>query len=223
MSAAPRSWPEAVLFDMDGTLVDSEKLWEIALNDLAAHYGGQLSAQARAEMVGTNMAVSMKIFHDDLGLGPDYGPSQRMLEQRTKELFVQGLPWRRGAQELLHEVHEAGLPTALVTSTHRHLVDVALATLGPQYFDVVVCGDEVDQAKPHPKPYLQAAALLGVDPGRCVAIEDSPVGVASAVAAGCAVLVVPSEIEVPAGERRTIRPSLAGVNLAFLSGLGPVE
>ncbi|MCW2501835.1 MAG: HAD-superfamily hydrolase, subfamily variant3 [Actinomycetia bacterium] len=221
MSARP-SWPEAVLFDMDGTLVDSEKLWDIALQDLATHYGGTLSPGARAAMVGTNMGVSMKIFLDDLGLETgqaQLAESQRLVEERTKELFLQGLPWRRGAQELLHEVHAAGLPTALVTSTHRHLVDVALTTLGPEYFDVVVTGDEVDQAKPHPRPYLQAAALLGVDPGRCVAIEDSPVGVASAVAAGCAVLVVPSEVEVPEGNGRTIRPSLAGVNLAFLQGL----
>jgi HAD superfamily hydrolase (TIGR01509 family) len=211
--------PQAVLFDMDGTLVDSEKLWSVALDDLAASYGGALSPAARAAMIGTNMAVSMRVFHDDLGLDGDLAESQRRLEARTKELFALGLAWRVGARELLHEVRAEGLPTALVTATHRHLVEVALTTLGAEHFDVVVCGDEVSETKPHPEPYLRAARLLGVDPRSCVAIEDSPTGVAAAVAAGCAVLVVPSEVPVPAGERRTIRDSLAEVNLAYLRGL----
>jgi HAD superfamily hydrolase (TIGR01509 family) len=210
---------QAVLFDMDGTLVDSEKLWQIALDDLAAHFGGVLSAPTRAAMVGTNMAVSMRLFHDDLGLGDDLTASQHLLEKRVKELFVLDLPWRIGAQELLHEVRAAGVPTALVTATHRHVVEVMLPTLGPEHFDVVVTGDEVTHSKPHPEPYLNAARLLGVDPAGCVAIEDSPTGAAAAEAAGCTVLAVPSEVPVPAGERRTIRDSLAGVDLAYLRGL----
>jgi HAD superfamily hydrolase (TIGR01509 family) len=210
---------QAVLFDMDGTLVDSEKLWSVALDDLAAAFGGALSAAARAAMVGTNMAVSMRLFHDDLGLDGDLAESQRMLETRIKELFGLGLPWRVGARELLHEVRAAGVATALVTATHRHLVEVALTTLGPEHFDVVVCGDEVTRSKPHPEPYLRAARLLAVDPARCVAIEDSPTGVSAAEAAGCAVLAVPSEVPVPPGERRTILGSLADVDLAYLRGL----
>jgi len=219
MSALSERAMQAVLFDMDGTLVDSEKLWSVALDDLAAAFGGELSAHARAAMVGSNMAVSMRLFHDDLGLDGDLAESQQMLESRTKELFALGLPWRVGARELLHEVRAAGVPTALVTATHRHLVEVALTTLGPEHFDVVVCGDEVIRSKPHPEPYLRAARLLGVEPARCVAIEDSPTGVASAAAAGCAVLAVPSEVPVPPGERRTIRDSLAEVDLAYLRGL----
>ena len=210
---------QAVLFDMDGTLVDSEKLWSVALDDLAANYGGELSQAARAAMVGTNMADSMRLFHDDLGLDGDMSESQSLLEDRVKELILLGLPWRVGAQELLHEVRAAGVPTALVTATHRHVVDVMLPTLGPEHFDVVVCGDEVAHAKPHPEPYLRAARLLGVSPERCVAIEDSPTGAAAAEAAGCAVLAVPSEVEVPPGERRTIRDSLSGVDLAYLRDL----
>ena len=219
MSVLSERAMQAVFFDMDGTLVDSEKLWSVALDDLAAAFGGELSADARAAMVGTNMAVSMRLFHDDLGLDGDLAESQQMLESRTKELFALGLPWRVGARELLHEVRAAGVPTALVTATHRHLVEVALTTLGPEHFDVVVCGDEVIRSKPHPEPYLRAARLLGVEPARCVAIEDSPTGVASAAAAGCAVLAVPSEVPVPPGERRTIRDSLAEVDLAYLRGL----
>jgi HAD superfamily hydrolase (TIGR01509 family) len=210
---------QAVLFDMDGTLVDSEKLWGLALDDLATHYGGVLSAEARQAMVGTNMADSMRLFHDDLGLDGDLAESQLELEERVKKLLRLGVPWQVGAQELLHEIHAAGVPTALVTATHRHVVEVMLPTLGAEHFDVVVCGDEVAHAKPHPEPYLQAARLLGVDPRRCVAIEDSPTGAAAAEAAGCVVLAVPSEVPVPAGVRRTIRPTLSGVDLAYLRAL----
>ncbi|HEY3014429.1 MAG TPA: HAD family phosphatase [Nocardioides sp.] len=218
-SGVPAGALQAVLFDMDGTLVDSEKLWQVALDELAAHFGGELSTATRAAMIGTNMAVSMGLFHADLGLDGDLAESQRLLEARTKELFALGLPWRVGAQELLHEVRAAGLPTALVTATHRHLVEVALTTLGPEHFDVVVCGDEVTRSKPHPDPYLQAVRLLGVDPAHCVAIEDSPTGATAAEAAGCAVLAVPSEVPVPPGKRRTVRQSLAEVDVAYLRGL----
>jgi HAD superfamily hydrolase (TIGR01509 family) len=211
--------PQAVLFDMDGTLVDSEKLWSIALDDLALHFGGVLSAAARAAMVGTNMTVSMQIFFDDLGIEGDLVGAHRLLEARTKELFRLGLPWRDGARELLHAVRAAGLPTALVTATNRHLVDVALRTLGTQHFDVVVCGDDITESKPHPEPYLEAARLLGVNPAQCIAIEDSPTGVTAALAAGCTVLAVPSEVPVPLADRCTIRPSLAGVDVSYLCGL----
>jgi beta-phosphoglucomutase-like phosphatase (HAD superfamily) len=89
--------------------------------------------------------------------------------------------------------------------------------IGRDFFDVVVCGDEVDgKTKPLPEPYLRAARLLGVDPGACVAIEDSPTGTASAVAAGCSVLVVPCEVEVEPGERRVLRESLVGLDMALL-------
>jgi len=167
---------EAVLFDMDGTLVDSEKVWSVALTELAAHYGGELSAAARTSMVGTSMSESMDILHTDLGLPYlDVAASVTWLEDRVKVLFAGGLVWRPGARELLDETHAAGVPMALVTATRRHLVDVALATIGAHYFDAVVAGDEVDQVKPHPEPYLTAARLVGAaDIRRCVAIEDSP-------------------------------------------------
>jgi HAD superfamily hydrolase (TIGR01509 family) len=186
---------EAVLFDMDGTLVDSEKVWDIGLRELAHRYGGELSVPARTRMIGTSMAESMDILHTDIGQ-PDRDPLQsvRWLERRVAELFAAGLVWRPGAPDLLAAVRAAGIPTALVTATRRHLVDVALTTIGAHNFDIVIPGDEVDQTKPHPEPYLTAAAKLGVDAGRCVAIEDSPTGVASARAAGCVVVAVPCEV-----------------------------
>jgi HAD superfamily hydrolase (TIGR01509 family) len=211
---------DAVLFDMDGTLVDSEKVWSVALTELAAHYGGELSARARTRMVGTSMSESMDILHADLGQPRlDVLASVTWLEDRVKELFAEGLIWRPGARELLAEVHASGVSMALVTATRRHLVDVALVTIGAHFFDAVVAGDEVDQTKPHPEPYLTAARLLGADIRNSVAIEDSPNGVASARAAGCAVLAVPCEVDLSDVDGVTLVDSLAAVDLAYLRKL----
>jgi HAD superfamily hydrolase (TIGR01509 family) len=212
--------PAAVLFDMDGTLVDSEKLWDIALGELAVRYGGTLSPQARRAMVGTSMADSMAILHDDLGQPRrDANVGAAWLERRVADLFRTGLEWRPGAVTLLRAVRAAGIPTALVTSTARVLVEVALEMLGRDSFDVVVCGDEVIAAKPDPTPYLTAARLLGVPVQRCVAVEDSPAGVASALAAGAAVLAVPGEVPIDAAGRIHLRESLAGADLDLLAAL----
>jgi HAD superfamily hydrolase (TIGR01509 family) len=173
-------------------------------------------------MIGSNMGRSMQILRDDLGQ-PDRpeAPDVAWLTDRVFELFAKGLVWRPGALELVHAVRAAGLPTALVTSTGRKLVEVALDTLGRENFDVVVCGDEVRSPKPDPEPYRTAAALLGVPIEECVAIEDSPTGLASAVASGAAVLAVPAELELPETDGVHLRESLAGVDLAFLATLFP--
>ena len=208
---------------MDGTLIDSEKVWDVSLADLATHLGGSLSPEVRDEMIGSNMDRTMELMFADLGLPADPDAMQegcRYLTKRTEELFHEGLPWRPGAADLLAAVRAAGVPTALVTSTERDLTEVALDTIGREFFDITVCGDEVDGLnKPLPEPYLKAARLLGVDPSRCVAVEDSPTGSASAVAAGCTVLVVPCDTDVPPGERKVLRDSLAGVDVDWLGSL----
>lgn len=212
--------PAAVLFDMDGTLVDSERLWDIALAELAQRYGGTLSTAARRAIVGTGMADSMRILHDDLGQ-PHRDPqaSAEWINTRILELFRTGLQWRPGALALLGAVRQARIPTALVTSSGRPLVEIALDTLGRDSFDVVVCGDEVDATKPHPEPYLTAARLLGVPIDRCVAIEDSATGVASAVAAGAAVLAVPAEVPLAPTDGVHQLESLLLADLELLGGL----
>jgi HAD superfamily hydrolase (TIGR01509 family) len=212
--------PAAVLFDMDGTLVDSEKVWDIALRELAVRAGGKLSDSARHAMIGNSMATSMRMMREDLGqLDRPEAPDVAWLNTRVLELFAEGLVWRPGACELLHAVRIAGLPTALVTSTGRALVEVALKTIGPENFDVVVCGDDVTMPKPDPEPYRTAATLLGVRVEDCVAIEDSPTGVASALASGAAVLAVPAELELPPTDGVHLRTSLVGVDPAYLANL----
>lgn len=217
--------PAAVLFDMDGTLVDSEKLWSIALGDYATYRGGELSLATRETMVGSNMSTSMRILLEALGLSTteaEVAAAADWVESRSAELFRGGLPWRPGAQEALAGVRALGVPTALVTSTIRSLAEIGLDTLGRDSFEVTVCGDEVGgRNKPDPEPYLRAARLLGVDPARCVAVEDSPTGVAAAVAAGCTVLAVPCEVPLEPGERRVVRESLEGLDVRTLGALLP--
>ncbi|UQU68113.1 HAD family phosphatase [Couchioplanes caeruleus] len=209
-----------MLFDMDGTLVDSEKVWDVALHELAARAGGKLSEPARLAMIGSSMAASMRILREDLGQPDrDEAADVAWLEHRVEELFAEGLVWRPGAMELLRAVRAAGLPTALVTSTARRLVEVALETLGRENFDVVVCGDEVPAPKPDPAPYRTAAELLGVPIADCVAIEDSPTGSASALASGAAVLAVPAELELPPVDGVHLRDTLVGVDPAYLGAL----
>jgi HAD superfamily hydrolase (TIGR01509 family) len=222
-AALPNRRPAAVLWDMDGTLLDSEKLWDIPLYEYAEKLGGTLSLATRQAMVGSNVLTTMALLFAEVGIEPtpaELEDGAAWIARRTEEVFRAGLPWRPGAREALRAVRASGVPMALVTSTERALTEVALDTIGRDLFDVTVCGDEVDgHNKPLPEPYLRAARLLGVDPTACVAIEDSPTGVASAVGAGCTVLVVPCDVPVEAGERRIFRESLIGVDLALLSAL----
>jgi HAD superfamily hydrolase (TIGR01509 family) len=217
--------PAAVLWDMDGTLLDSEKLWDIPLYELAERLGGTLSLPARQAMVGTNIPATLDILFADIGLTPDpdeRAEAARWIDKRMGEIFTTGeLPWQPGARSALSTIRAAGLPMALVTSTDRWLTELALDTIGRDNFTATVCGDEVNGLnKPHPEPYLKAARLLNVDPAHCVAIEDSPSGTESAVAAGCTVLVIPSEAPVPPGPNRYFRTSLAGLTLAGLTLAG---
>lgn len=218
-------WAAAVLWDMDGTLVDAQRLWDIALYELAEELGGQLSAEANARMAGTSMAATLRMLFDELGLPhteEGYADADKWLTARMRELYSDRLIWQPGAVDALRMVRAAGLPAAMVTTTVRELTELALDQMGREYFDATVCGDEVDgRNKPHPEPYLRAARLLGVDPAASVAVEDSPTGVASAEAAGCTVIVIPGEVPVEPGERRIFRPSLVGLRLDDLQITGP--
>jgi HAD superfamily hydrolase (TIGR01509 family) len=214
---------DAVFWDMDGTLVDSEKLWDVALYETAEALGGKLSEETRMTLVGSNMDDTSACLLEVAGraVTPEsVAEAGTMIRRRTAGLFDDALPWRPGAREVLAAVRAAGLRSALVTSTERDLTDLALNTIGREFFDVTVCGDEVEGFnKPHPRPYLKAAELLGVAPERCVAVEDSPPGTASAVAAGCTVLVIPNDVAVEPGERRVFRDTLVGVDVPALAAL----
>ena len=205
---------------MDGTLVDSEKLWDVSMRRLYDRLGGELTPEVRKATVGGSAEDVIGIVYADLGLTPDpveMAATADWVHEITGELFEAGLPWCDGARELLDELAGAGVPMALVTNTRRALAERALDSIGRHYFAASVCGDEVPRGKPAPDPYRRAAALLGFPPALCLAIEDSVTGTASAEEAGCPVLVVPNDVVVPAGPRRLHRDSLAGLSPAALA------
>ncbi|HPX37638.1 MAG TPA: HAD family phosphatase [Mycobacterium sp.] len=213
---------KAVLFDMDGTLVDSEKLWDIAMQKLYAKFGSEMTPEVRESTVGGSAESVMKIVYSDLGLEQDpadMAATADWLHVITGELFEAGLPWCDGARELLDALHAEAVPMALVTNTRRGLTESALDSIGRHYFTASVCGDEVAYGKPAPDPYRRAAVLLGLEPAQCLAVEDSVTGTLSAEDAGCPVLVVPNDVEVPASARRRHITSLSGVDVARLRAI----
>jgi HAD superfamily hydrolase (TIGR01509 family) len=200
---------------MDGTLVDSEKLWDVSLSMLYESFGGTMSRETRATLVGASAEETMVTAYTELGLDPDpaaMAESIRWLHDHTANLFDGGLPWCDGAREILEALAGEGTPMALVTNTQRALTERALNSIGRHRFSVTVCGDEVPSGKPAPDPYLRAAELLGLSPADCLAVEDSVTGSSAAADAGCAVLVVPNDVPVPGGPGRRQVDSLAGLD-----------
>lgn len=207
---------QAVLFDMDGTLTDSEKLWSAALVEVVDELGGSLSDETRAAMVGTDLVSSVRMMLADLAVDADPAVVQRLLVEATARQFESSLEWRPGAADLVSAVRRAGLRTALVTATHRNLTSIALDTLGRENFDAIICGDDVTNSKPHPEPYRRGLDALGVTAQQAVAIEDSPSGSMSAVSAGLPTLVVPLEVPIEPRPGISLRGSLVGVTVETL-------
>jgi HAD superfamily hydrolase (TIGR01509 family) len=210
---------EAVLFDMDGLLVDSERLWYETEAEVMAELGTTWGPEHQESLVGGSIARTVAYM---LALaGPVAEPedvARRLLGGMADRLRA-NVPMMPGAKQLLDEVREAGVPSALVSSTHRALMEYALDGIGRDRLSVTVAGDEVEHPKPHPEPYLTAARMLDADPRRCVALEDSPNGTESATAAGCHVVAVPSVVPIPEAPGRTVVTSLLDVDLARLRSL----
>ena len=206
-----RDWPAAVLWDMDGTLVETEPYWVTAEYELAERYGGTWSDEHALELVGNDLLDSGRYIREHMGI--DLEPAQ-IVEELLASVVAQvrrAVPWRPGAVELLLGLQDRGVPCALVTMSYRSFVTPILAALPSGAFASVVTGDAVAQGKPHPEPYLKAARNLGVDPVDCLAIEDSNTGARSAESAGCTVLVIPNHVPVLAGDRRVFADSLTKV------------
>ncbi|HEX4094006.1 MAG TPA: HAD family phosphatase [Trebonia sp.] len=206
----------AVLFDMDGLLVNTEPLWFEAETEVMRRLGGRWTHQDQAALLGGSMDRSVAYLLARATTPAPPADVERWLIEgmltRTTAGRVTVLP---GAAELLAEVAAAAIPYALVTGSLRPFVTAVLAATGFR-FPVTVCGDDVPVTKPDPAPYLLAAKLLDVDPARCVALEDSPNGVASATGAGCLVVAVPSIAAIEAAPGRLVVGSLEDVTLARL-------
>jgi HAD superfamily hydrolase (TIGR01509 family) len=210
---------QAVLLDMDGTLVDTEGFWWDVERHVFAELGHTLQDSWREVVVGGPMTRSAGFLIEATGADITLAELTVLLNDGFEDRIGHALPMMPGAARLLAELAAHDVPTALVSASHRRIIDRVLAAVGPQYFALTVAGDEVERTKPFPDPYLLAAAGLGVRPERCAVIEDTATGVAAAEAAGCRVVAVPSVAPVAPAPGRTVVTSLEEVDLPFLRGL----
>ncbi|WP_458782033.1 HAD family hydrolase [Arthrobacter sp. D3-16] len=214
---------KAVLWDMDGTIVDTEPYWIAAEHALVAAHGGTWSHEQAMQLVGQSLTFSAGLLQQ---AGVDL-EVREIIDTLTAQVVAgvrQRVPWRPGARELLENLHRAGVRCALVTMSEGPLAREVVASLPRPYFEVVVTGDTVAQGKPHPEAYLKAVELLQeTDPDlaihHCVALEDSEPGVAAAVASGVATVAIPHIVPLPEDDGYTLWESLAGRSLADLEDL----
>jgi HAD superfamily hydrolase (TIGR01509 family) len=210
---------QAVLFDMDGLLIDSERVWLEVEMQVVAWLGGTWTEEHQQALVGGSLSVGVAYMLELTGADvPPEEVGRRMLDGMYERLS-ESVPLMPGAKELLVELKDAGVTTALVSSSHRRLIEPVLDAVGRGFFALSVAGDEVARTKPDPEPYLAAAARLGAVPARCAVLEDSPNGVAAAEAAGCVTVAVPGVLPIPAAPGRTVVASLREVTLERLSSL----
>jgi HAD superfamily hydrolase (TIGR01509 family) len=211
--------PAAVLWDMDGTLVDSEEYWLSSEQNLAQEFNGSWNAQDGLDLIGMSLYDSTKVMKAKMGLELE---PEEIINRLTDDVVAQlqvSIPWRPGAQELLRELKKRGVKTALVTMSMKRMAESVVNQIPFKAFDVIVAGDMVTLGKPHPEPYLMAARLLGVAPEDCVAFEDSLTGLTSAEAAGTKAIGVTNIVPIPELPGRIIWPTLDGVTLRDLRKL----
>ncbi|GAA1988250.1 HAD family phosphatase [Microbacterium pumilum] len=207
MNAPPLA---AVLWDMDGTLVDTEPYWMAAETPLVESYGGSWSHEQALGLVGLGLEDSARIFQE---AGVRMGVRDiidHLTDEVMRQLSETGVPFRPGARELLAGLRAAGIKTGLVTMSMRRMADTVVDLIEFEAFDVVIAGDEATRPKPFPDPYLQACEALGVTPEETVAIEDSPNGLRSAVASGAAVIGVPLMVSIAGAGAHAVWPTLEG-------------
>lgn len=213
----------AVLFDMDGLLVDTEPLWLRAETATLAALGGQWSAQDQRAIMGASMAHATRYIREKVGGGvTEEHIGEQLVARMLVELADGDIPIQPGAGQVLTEVADSGLPYALVSASVRPIVELVMAALaraGLPGFPVSVAGDEVERSKPDPLPYLRAAEALGVDVRSAVVLEDSPNGVRAAESAGAFVVAVPHAVPIDPAARVVVRGSLVGLRLADLRAL----
>lgn len=209
----------AVLFDMDGLLVDTEPLWFETETEVMARLGAPWTEQDQERLLGGSMdnTVAYLLAKATKPASPAQ-VARWMLDGMLKRAAEGRVIVRPGAREILDEVATAGVPYALVTSSEREFAEAVITGTGFR-FPVTVCAEDVLATKPAPDPYQHAAKLLAASPENCVALEDSPNGVASATAAGCRVIAVPSLVNIPEAPGRLVAKSLAEVSLATLRAL----
>jgi HAD superfamily hydrolase (TIGR01509 family) len=200
----------AVLWDMDGTLVDTEPYWMAAETPLIESFGGTWSHEQALGLVGLGLEDSARILQ---GTGVRLSTDaiiDHLTDDVMRQLAETGVPFRPGARELLAGLREAGIKTGLVTMSMRRMAQTVVDLIDFDAFDVVIAGDDATRPKPFPDPYLQACEALGVTPEQTVAIEDSPNGLRSAVASGASVIGVPLMVSLTGAGAHALWETLDG-------------
>jgi HAD superfamily hydrolase (TIGR01509 family) len=211
--------PAALLFDMDGLLVDTEGTWYVVEAEVMAELGGPWDEEHQLALFGGSLEKSAT-YMLSLVDRPDVSVdrvAQALVDGMVHRLGSGPVAWRPGAEALLASAGAAGVRCALVSSSLRPVVDAVLDAVGRHHFAATVSGDDVERTKPHPDPYLLAAELLAVRPADCVALEDSAAGATSARSAGCRTVVVPSLAPVPADLSHVQVTSLTELDLDRLA------
>jgi HAD superfamily hydrolase (TIGR01509 family) len=202
---------------MDGTLVDTERLWWEAVEQVADGLGRELTGADQPEVLGRPVEYTAAWLGGITGAPAEDIAAE--LHRQFADRVRTGIVPRPGASELLDALAREGVPTALVTASPRAVADTVLDALGAGRFAVSVTADDTERTKPDPDPYLAACRALGVDPAACVAVEDTQTGVTSAEAAGCAVLAVPSLAPIAPAAGRTVLASLEEASPALLRAM----
>ena len=192
------TFPAAILFDHDGTLVDTEPVWAAAKVALTAEFGGTWTEQDTLDCLGLSMQFTLDRLRERGVNLPNEEINDRLVAKVREALAQQPVEFLPGIERFLSEVRDAQIPAAIVTNATTSVARRTANAAPEGTFSVVIGNDETTKPKPDPQPYLLAAERLDVDPTQCVALEDSPSGVRSATAAGLRVIVVPGELEVPA-------------------------
>lgn len=211
--------PAAVLWDMDGTLVDSEHYWLSSEQELASSVGAVWTEQDGLNMIGMSLYDSSRLIKQKLNLEIS---THEIIDRLTNSVISKldsSLPWRPGAEQLLRATKAAGIPTALVTMSMRRNAEAVVSRMGFDAFDLIIAGDEVEHGKPHPEPYLKAAEKLGVEIHDCIAFEDSISGLHSAEASGAIAIGIPNMVQIPERAGRILWPTLVGVSVTDLENI----
>jgi HAD superfamily hydrolase (TIGR01509 family) len=208
---------DAVVFDLDGVIIDSEELWDEVREGLARERGGRWSAQAQSDMMGMSSTEWSRYLHEVVGLSGPPEAINRDVVDRMLARYSERLPLIDGAVDAVKRIAQQW-PLGVASSSNRELIDLVLEVSGlAPYFEATVSSEEVARGKPAPDVYLEAARRLGVEPARSVAIEDSASGIRSAHAADMHVVAIPNRAFPPPAEI----VALADVGLGSIGELGP--
>lgn len=210
--------PSGVLWDMDGTIVDTEPYWMQAEEELFQEFGLSWTHEDSLQVVGASLSHAAQVFIAHGVPMEESAIIDRLTTQVMNQIAI-AVPWRPGARELLAELLEAGIPCCLVTMSYRRMAQLVSDAIGFPAFAAVIGGDDVVNGKPHPEPYIMGAAKLGVPVTECIAIEDSYTGLASAVASGAVTIGVPAHLTLDEESGYTLWPTLEGMTVADLGEL----